>query len=71
MAEPLQGVGASQNLRWGGAAALLSRMAEAPDDAARAALLQAALESRLPESRTTTHHAAMHAAQMPSDSGIM
>jgi len=53
----------------GGAAELLERMAAAPDDAMRAALLQAALERRLLDGGGTAHHAAMHAARLIADSG--
>jgi AraC-like DNA-binding protein len=53
----------------GGAAALLEHLADAPGDAARAALLQSALERRLLESRGTAHHAAVHAARLIAGSG--
>ncbi|MDP9989603.1 AraC-like DNA-binding protein [Variovorax boronicumulans] len=53
----------------GDAAELLARMAEAPDDAARAVLLQSVLERRLLDGRGTAHHAAMHAARLISESG--
>ncbi|MDQ0045538.1 helix-turn-helix transcriptional regulator [Variovorax boronicumulans] len=53
----------------GGAAELLARMAEAPDDAARAALLQSALERRLRGGGSAVHAAAMHAARLIAESG--
>lgn len=56
----------------GDAGRLLSRMAEAPDDAARAALLQAALAQRLRDSgdeRGRVHATATHAARLISASG--
>jgi AraC-like DNA-binding protein len=53
----------------GGAAELLARMAEAPDDAARAALLQSALERRLSDGGGAVHAAAMHAARLIAESG--
>ena len=53
----------------GGAAELLERMAEAPDDAARAALLQSALERRLRDGGDAVHAAAMHAARLIAESG--
>jgi len=53
----------------GGAAELLARMAEAPDDAARVAMLQAALQRRLRDGHGTVHPAAMHAAGLIAASG--
>jgi AraC-like DNA-binding protein len=53
----------------GGAAELLERMAEAPDDAARVAVLQAALQRRLIDSRGIVHPAAMQAARLIAASG--
>lgn len=53
----------------GGAAELLERMAAAPDDAARATLLQSALERRLRDGSGTVHAAAMHAARLIAESG--
>ncbi|MDH6165784.1 AraC-like DNA-binding protein [Variovorax boronicumulans] len=52
----------------GGAAELFGRMAEAPDDAARAAMLQAALEQRLLDG-AVFHPAAVHAARLIAGSG--
>jgi len=53
----------------GDAAELLARMAEAPDDAARAVLLQSALERRLRGGGGAVHAAAMHAARLIAESG--
>lgn len=53
----------------GEGAALLERMAEAPGDAARVALLQAALLHRVRDSRTTGNDAAMRAARLIAASG--
>ncbi|MGJ7605527.1 helix-turn-helix domain-containing protein [Variovorax sp. LT1R20] len=53
----------------GGAAELLARMAEAPDDAARATLLQSALERRLRDGGGAVHAAAMRAARLITESG--
>jgi AraC-like DNA-binding protein len=53
----------------GGAAELLARMAEAPDDAARVAMLQAVLRRRLLDGSGTAHPAAMHAAGLIAASG--
>ena len=53
----------------GGAAELIERMAEAPDDAMRATLLQAALERRLRDGGGAVHAAAMHAARLIAESG--
>jgi len=52
----------------GGAAELLGRMAKAPDDAARAALLQADLERRLRDGGGA-HPAAVNAARLIAESG--
>jgi AraC-like DNA-binding protein len=48
----------------GEGAALLERMAEAPDDAQRVALLHAALSQRLRDSRIAGNDIAMHAARL-------
>ena len=54
----------------GGAAELLERMAEAPDDAARVAMLQAALQRRLLDSgHIAVNTAATHAARLIAESG--
>lgn len=53
----------------GGAAELLARMAEAPDDAARATLLQSALECRLRDGGGAVHAAATRAARLIAESG--
>ncbi len=48
---------------------LLERMAQAPDDAARVALLQAALLQRLQRSRIEAHRGVMQAVQLIAASG--
>jgi methylphosphotriester-DNA--protein-cysteine methyltransferase len=53
----------------GGGAELLERMAEAPDDAARAALLQAALQRRLQRGGAGLHPGAAHAVRLIAESG--
>ena len=48
---------------------LLEQLAEAPDDAARVALLQATLQRRLRDSDATARRQAMHAARLIAGSG--
>jgi len=55
---------------WRGAGAeLLARIAEQPDDAARVAVLSAALQRRLRDGDAAVHAAAMHAARLIAASG--